>query len=238
MTIGLTMNPTERSRRMSGMGGPPPQGRGGPEQLIEDASKAIGISKGELQSQLNTGKSIADVAKSAGVALEDLKSRMSETITARLTTAVSDGSLTKADADAMKADMTGRLDVFLAQKGMRGPGGGQRPAGPPPPPPGGSGGSGEQLIADLAASTGTSVSALLADIASGKSLSDVASEDGKTTDQVKGSLLDYLKKRLDEPSASGKRADTSTSVILARASAFLDTAMNQSGSLLGRGIAA
>lgn len=86
-----------------------------------------------------------------------LITRMSETISARLSTAVSGGGLTKTDADAMKADMTGRLDVALAQKGMRGPGGGQRPAGPPPPPPGGSGGSGEQLIADLAASTGTSL---------------------------------------------------------------------------------
>lgn len=61
-----------------------------------------------------------------------LITRMSETISARLSTAVSGGDLTKTDADAMKADMTGRLDVALAQKGMRGPGGGQRPAGPPP----------------------------------------------------------------------------------------------------------
>jgi hypothetical protein len=238
MTIGLTMNATEMSRRMSGMGGPPPQGRGGPDQLIEDAAKAIGISKGDLQSQLKSGASIADVAKASGVALDDMKSRMSETISARLSTAVSGGGLTKTDADAMKADMTGRLDVALAQKGMRGPGGGQRPAGAPPPPPGGSGGSGEQLIADLAASTGTSVSALLGDLASGKSLSDVASANGKTTDQVKASMLEYLKKRLDEPSATGKSADTTTSVIVARASAFLDAAMNQPGSLLGRGIAA
>ena len=106
MTIGLTMNATEMSRRMSGMGGPPPQGRGGPDQLIEDAAKAIGISKGDLQSQLKSGASIADVAKASGVALDDMKSRMSETISARLSTAVSGGGLTKTDADAMKADMS------------------------------------------------------------------------------------------------------------------------------------
>ena len=76
MTIGLTMNATEMSRRMPGVGGPPPQGRGGPDQLIEDAAKAIGISKGDLQSQLKSGASIADVAKASGVALDDLKSRM------------------------------------------------------------------------------------------------------------------------------------------------------------------
>ena len=231
------MNATEMSRPMSGMGGPPPQGRGGPDQLIEDAAKAIGISKGDLQSQLKSGASIADVAKASGVALDDLKSRMSEKISARLSTAVSGGGLTKTDADAMKADMTGRLDVALAQKG-RGPGGGRRPAGPPPPPPGGSGGSGEQLIADLAASTGPSVSALLADLASGKSLSDVASANGKTTYQVKASMLEYLKKRLDESSATGRSTCTTTSVIVARASEFLDAAKNQPGSLLGRCLAA
>ena len=123
-------------------------------------------------------------------------------------------------------------------RSMRGPGGGQRPAGPPPPPPGGSGGSGEQLIADLAASTGTSVSARLANLASGKSLSDVASANGKTTGQVKASLPEYLKRHLDESSATGKRADTTTSVTFTRDLAFLDAAMNQTGSLLGRGIAA
>lgn len=69
LTSGLTMNATEMSRRMSGMGGPPPQGRGGPDQLIEDAAKAIGISKGDLQSQLKSGASIADVAKASAVAL-------------------------------------------------------------------------------------------------------------------------------------------------------------------------
>lgn len=51
-------------------------------------------------------------------------------------------------------------------------------------------------------------------------------------------MLEYLKKRLDESSATGKSAGTTTSVIVARASAFLDAAMNQPGSLLGRGIAA
>lgn len=44
-----------------------------------------------------------------------LITRMSETISARLFTAVSGGGLTKTDADAMKADMTGRLDVALAK---------------------------------------------------------------------------------------------------------------------------
>ncbi|MBU6151441.1 MAG: hypothetical protein KGR25_08325 [Chloroflexi bacterium] len=66
----------------------------------------------------------------------------------------------------------------------------------------------------------------------------MASANGKTTDQVKASMLEHLKKRLDEPSATGKSADTTASVIVARASAFLDAAMNQPGSLLGRGIAA
>lgn len=69
LTSGLTMNATEMSRWMSGMGGPPPQGRGGPDQLIEDAAKAIGISKADQPTQLKSGASIADVAKAAAVAL-------------------------------------------------------------------------------------------------------------------------------------------------------------------------
>lgn len=69
LTSGLTMNATEMSRWMSGMGGPPPQGRGGPDQLIEDAAKAIGIAKADQPTQLKAGASIADVAKASGVAL-------------------------------------------------------------------------------------------------------------------------------------------------------------------------
>lgn len=166
-----------------------------------------------------------------------LITRMSETNSARLSTAVSGGGLAKTDADAMKADMTGRLDVALAQKGMRGPGGGQRPAGPPPLHRAGPAGVGSNSL-PTSPRRRELPSALRVDLASGKSLSDVASANGKTTDQVKASMIEYLKKRIDESSATDKSADTTTSVIVARASAFLDAAMNQPGSLVGRGIAA
>lgn len=102
-------------------GGPGP--RGGP---LADVAKALGISRAKLFSELRAGKTIAEIAKSQGKTLDEVKKAVLAAAKARFDRAVRGGDLTETQAEAMLEHLEDHLDHFDSV----------RPIGPPPGPGG------------------------------------------------------------------------------------------------------
>ena len=100
-----------------------------------EVAKALGIDAASLRTALEGGKSIADVAKEKGIAVDTVVQAVVAAETARIGQAVTDGKLTQAQADARKADLTARATAIVngtLPAGMPGMPGGHGPRGQGP----------------------------------------------------------------------------------------------------------
>jgi hypothetical protein len=86
--------------------GGPGQGRGGPG--LATAAQALGIDASDLRTQLQAGKTIAQVASANGVDLQKVIDAIVAGEKTHLAEAVADGSLTQAQADERSANATER----------------------------------------------------------------------------------------------------------------------------------
>jgi hypothetical protein len=101
--------------------------RGGPGHgfgHLEAAAAYVGLTEAELRTQLEGGKTMADVAKAQGKTVEGLVSALVADEKKELDNAVAAGRLTQAQADAMLADAKSRftdlVNGTLPEHGLRG----------------------------------------------------------------------------------------------------------------------
>jgi hypothetical protein len=99
-----------------------PSGIGGPQNsLVAVAAKALGIDQTALVAELNTGKTIADVANENGVALDKIVDAYVAPRVTALQAAVDAKRITQAQADAalvtMKAQVTAQLSEKFTPRG-------------------------------------------------------------------------------------------------------------------------
>lgn len=117
-----------------------PHGPGMVREGLDDAAKVIGISGDELRTQLQSGKSLAEVAKSHGVSEDTLVTRLVASAKSHLADAVKAGRLTQAQADRMTADLSARITrMVTSTPRFGGPGRHGGPDGRWSEPPNGSG---------------------------------------------------------------------------------------------------
>ena len=102
----------------------PGMGKGGPGGKIasEGVAKALGLTTTELQTQLQSGKTLADIAKDSNVDIQKVKDAITADVKAHLDEEVASGEHTQAEADAKLAELKTRLDDIVN---------GVRPAGGP-----------------------------------------------------------------------------------------------------------
>lgn len=134
-----------------------PGGRdGGPG--LDVAAKALGIDAATLRTDLQSGKTIADVAKERNVDVQTVIAALVADMNSHLADAVSSGHLTQAQADDMKSRATERATALVnGERPAGAPDGG--PGGPPPDgagAPGSSSGSSSSDSSGSAASSGAS----------------------------------------------------------------------------------
>jgi hypothetical protein len=84
-------------------------GMTGMTQVRDAAAKALGLTTDKLRTALQSGKSLADVAKDQKVSVDSLVKAMVSATQDRLATAVKDGTLTQAQAERMKTSLTQRI---------------------------------------------------------------------------------------------------------------------------------
>ena len=101
------------------------------------AATYLGVSESDLSSQLESGKTLADVAKAKGKTTDGLVAALVADEKKELAQAVSDGKLTQAQADDMLAGAEARFTAMVnGERPEGGPGGRGLFGGPGGPPPG------------------------------------------------------------------------------------------------------
>lgn len=133
----LTQEQADRmQKRLDGSGGFGSLGMGhGPDRtslLMTVAAEKLGLTEAELRTELQSGKSIADVAEEKGVDTQVISDAYLQQLKADLDAQVADGSLTQEEADAKlqaKTDaLPDRLTGTWSEQGHPGRGGhGGRP---------------------------------------------------------------------------------------------------------------
>jgi hypothetical protein len=160
-----------------------------------------------------------DAAKRLSVTPEALRSALGAAEDAQLDQAVKDGRITQAQADAIKAERQkdGRV--------LGGPGAGGRHGGP-----GGRGfghGAGGPAALDAAATAlGLKPAELRAKLEAGKSIADVAKEQGKQIADVKSAIKDAITKQLDADVKAGRLTAAQRTEELTELDSHLDDLVN------------
>jgi len=111
-----------------GPGGPGGHfGRMGMGKTENAAAKALGMTTAKLHTALESGKSLADVAKAQKVSVTSLVKAMVTATEGEIAEAVKDGTMTQAQADTMKSGLTARITERVNNvRPDRGPGHGPR----------------------------------------------------------------------------------------------------------------
>jgi hypothetical protein len=127
LVVGLLAFATLASAQGPGNGQRPfgPGGFGGPQNsVVAVAAKVLGMDQPTLVAELNAGKTIADVAKEKGVALDTIVDAIIAGRSEALKSAVVAGRMTQAQADEMltwmRANITARLNAKSAARGFGG----------------------------------------------------------------------------------------------------------------------
>ncbi len=107
------------ARGPQGMGGH--KGKGGPGKFMSEAvANVLKLTTTELKTQLQSGKSLADVAKTQSVDIADVKTVLTSDFTAHLAEEVTSGKHTQAEADAKLAEFKTNLDTMVNRVGPAG----------------------------------------------------------------------------------------------------------------------
>jgi polyhydroxyalkanoate synthesis regulator phasin len=203
--------------------------------VLDDVAKQLGLSAADLRKQLASGKSIADVAKAQNKSVVDIKKTITDSAKSHLDQAVKDGDLTQKQADKVSTGLADHLDDLVSAappKIIGGPGlkrgfrGGRRAL------PGrafglGFGPLGPDVDA-VAKYLGLSASKLRDELASGKSLADVAKAQNKDLDGLKKVISDRLQTRLDEAVKDGRLTKDQADAIAKKMTAHIDDLLDMS----------
>jgi hypothetical protein len=190
------------------------------------ASKVLGITEAELKTELEAGKSVADVAKAKNIDLATVKAALLAEAKAHIDAEVAAGKHTAAEGVAKLAEMTSRIDTMLTTAGLpaRGPHGEGGKGGH-----GGKGGPGKFMTATLATTLKLTQEELKTQLHSGKSLADVAKAQSVDIADVKAVLTSDFTAHLAEEVTSGKHTQAEADAKLAEFKTNLDTMVNRVG---------
>jgi len=190
------------------------------------ASKVLGITEAELKTELEAGKSVADVAKAKNIDLATVKAALLAEAKAHIDAEVAAGKHTAAEGAAKLAEVTSRIDTMLTTAGLpaRGPHGEGGKGGH-----GGKGGPGKFMTATLATTLKLTQEELKTQLHSGKSLADVAKAQSVDVADVKAALTSDFSAHLAEEVTSGEHTQAEADAKIAEFKTNLDTMVNRVG---------
>jgi cytidylate kinase len=187
------------------------------------AAKALGITEAELKTELQAGKSVADVAKAKNIDIATVKTALLAEAKAHIDAEVAAGKHTAAEGVAELAKITSRIDTMLTTAGLpaRGPHGmgGHE----------GKGGPGKFMSTTLATTLKLTQEELKTQLHSGKSLADVAKAQNVDIADVKSVLKSDFSAHLAEEVTSGEHTQAEADAKLAEFTTNLDTMVNRVG---------
>ncbi len=193
-------------------------GMGGEFQVIADA---LGVDVATLRTEMQSGKTIADIAKEKNVELTTIVDAVVAKAQENLTTAVTDGRLTQEQADAQIALLKANLNVMFTKSFMQGAG--NRP---------GFGQMGNGMFDVLAKALNIDVTTLQTDLKDGKTIADIAKENNVELSTVVDTVVAEQEAALKAAVTSGRLTQEQSDAEIALLKANLTAAFSQK---MGRG---
>ena len=182
----------------------------------------LGLTEDELRTQLESGKTLAQIASAQGKSVSGLEDVIYTDAKTHLDQAAANGKLTADQEQTMLAELKSHLDDIVNSTGpkiaVKGVGGGP---------------FGEAAAAYL----GLTPAELRAEIESGKTLAQVAADQGKSVDGLESAILAGAKTRLDDAVAAGKISAAQEQEILDQLASHIGDLVNGAG-LIHRTVAA
>jgi hypothetical protein len=207
-TADTTTSPSPGTHFRGGFGGP--NGFAG-VNLLQDAATTIGISEQTLESDLQSGQTVAQVATANGSTAQAVLNALVGDETTAIDSLASSGKITSAQETKLQSNVTQMVTNFVNQTR------------PTTAPGAGSGGSGEQSALQAAATTiGVSVSTLESDLAKGESIASVAAAQSPSVSAsaVVRAVTTVVNSQISSLESSGKitsaQASTLTSELSSR----------------------
>jgi hypothetical protein len=184
-------------------------GFGGPSalfgvNLLQDAATTIGISEQTLQTDLQSGQTLAQVATANGKTAQAVINALVGDETTAIDSLASSGKITSAQETKLQSNVTQMVTNFVNQT---------RPATAPGV---GFGGSGEQAALQAAATAiGVSVSDLDSDLAKGESIASVAAAQtpGVSASAVVSAVTTAVDSQISTLQSSGKLTSAQASAL-------------------------
>lgn len=189
LAAAATASPGTQPQGHPGRFGGSPADRTEDDQVI---ATAIGISTTQLQTELQGGKTIAQVAQTHGVAVDKVVSAMVAAETKEIDQRVTAGQETQAQATQEKANLQQRVTDEVNGTG-HGPGG--------PGRHGGMQAEDQQLVA---AAIGITTAQLQTELQSGKTIAQVAQAHGVSVDAVISKWVASENQEIDQRLAAGQ----------------------------------
>lgn len=166
------------------------KGKGGKMGSPETLATALGVDTETLRSEFAAGKSIADIAAEQGIAIDTVVAALVADLEEHLNEHVADGSLTEDEA----AEKLASAEDRISEKVNEVPPTRDRNSGPR---------RGGQLPAAVLEMLGIDGPALREAFSEGKSVADIAEENGVEIGDIVGALVDERAARLAEHVADG-----------------------------------
>ncbi len=200
---GTVTEPGTAQSTVMERGGGPRGGKGGAHLAV--VAKALGMEEAALKTELQAGKTIADVAASKNIALSVVSDAILADEKTKLAQSVTDGKLTQAEADAKLATAPTRITEMLNST---------KPAGDM----GAKGGlRGGAHLAVVATALGMDEAALKTEIQAGKTISDVAASKNIALSVVADAVLADEKVELAQAVTDGRLTQAQADAKLATA---------------------
>jgi AraC-like DNA-binding protein len=174
-----------------------PHGFPGPDHLLSTAADYLGLTEAQLRTQLDGGKTLAQIAKDRGKSVDGLVDKLVADKKARLDEAVEDGRLTRAQANEIEAKMRQAITDFVnngrpAFDKFRGGPGLFGLAAP------------DRFLSTAAGYLGLTEAQLRTQLNSGKTLAQIAKARGKSADGLVDKLVAESKARIEEAVKDGR----------------------------------
>ena len=187
-----------------------------PAVVMKAAASYVGLSPKELAANLQSGKSLAQIATAQGKSVDGLKAAILAAFKARLDKAVAAGKATAAQAQERLTKLASHIDRIVngAPK--------QR--------------AGERhkrmhahgvVLKAAAAYLGLDRKQLMTGLRGGHSLAQIATAQGKSVDGLKAAILVAFKAQLDKAVAANKLTATQAQSMLARFASHVDKIVNR-----------
>src|SRR3954468_5047314 len=97
----------------AGPGGPGGRHHGGPFGGLDAAATYLGLTETQLHAQLESGKSLADIAKAKDKSVDGLVTTLVDSAKKRRESAVNDGRLTQKQADSILSNLKSHVTGFV-----------------------------------------------------------------------------------------------------------------------------